>query len=457
MKHFTPTNRETNSLFHLQMVQRRNVGKRPCIPRICSKTGTTCKEWRSQLRTWRWTGMSSTDRIKRWRWSSCRLLVDSRWLHLPSPQGSTLCAEGRNISIPPKYIDVTRVTHTDPDVLQEKRIDNNWCIDSNRSLSDSWTRFWKFTLLRKPRDQCGPRCDWQNSSNCEAWECVSWNMDQDWKKPLRKEKSEPRQRSKVERHLLYNPGWWSTEWKLEIMLKTLEVSMEMRLTLAKEGRCQKHTHRARLRKLKGEGLHHRPDSQKEVCMCREGHESTRQRLEIFSAQKSWRPHFKAKDILEWPTTISFISLFRWRKLQWTRIGRRLRQFCLAVGKGQKHAGGYSWSTKRRKDSPLCFIDGYLSSQECGVRTTISAVLRVESCSEETLWGWFFCAVFTEHGSPVSQVTCAPSNGCYCKPTRLWRTSSRRDICWHSDKNGYRSKIAQKSEVRMSRYMDTIME
>ena len=119
-------------------------------------------------------------------------------------------------------------------------------------------------------------------------------------KAAQKRKSEFRQRSKVERHLLYDPGWWSTEWKLEIMLKTLEVSMEMLPTLAKEGRCQKHTHRARLRKLKGEGLHHRPDSQKEVCMCCEGHESPRERLEIFSAQKSWRPHFRKRIYLNDP-------------------------------------------------------------------------------------------------------------------------------------------------------------
>ena len=39
---------------------------------------------------------------------------------------------------PLKHFDVTRSTHTDLDVLQEKRIDDNWNVDSNRSLSDSW-------------------------------------------------------------------------------------------------------------------------------------------------------------------------------------------------------------------------------------------------------------------------------------------------------------------------------
>ena len=51
--------------------------------------------------------------------------------------------------IPLKYIDVTRATHTNLDVLQEKRIDCFWNVDANRSLSDSWKGFTKFTLLKE--------------------------------------------------------------------------------------------------------------------------------------------------------------------------------------------------------------------------------------------------------------------------------------------------------------------
>ena len=43
-----------------------------------------------------------------------------------------------------------------------------------------------------------------------------------------------------------------------------------------------------------------------------------------------------------------------------------------------------------------------------------------------------CAVFTEQGSSALQVTAAKvMNGCFCKITRLWRTSSRCSICLHS--------------------------
>ena len=51
--------------------------------------------------------------------------------------------------IPLKYIDVARSSHTDLDVLQEKRIDDSWKVDANRSLSDSWKGFTKFTLLKE--------------------------------------------------------------------------------------------------------------------------------------------------------------------------------------------------------------------------------------------------------------------------------------------------------------------
>ena len=46
-----------------------------------------------------------------------------------------------SFSIPLKYIDVSRTTHTNLDVKQERRIDDYWKIDWSRDLSDSWTSF----------------------------------------------------------------------------------------------------------------------------------------------------------------------------------------------------------------------------------------------------------------------------------------------------------------------------
>ena len=51
--------------------------------------------------------------------------------------------------IPLKYIDVSRTTHTNLEVKQEKRIDDFWNIDVSRELSDPWTGFTQFTLLEE--------------------------------------------------------------------------------------------------------------------------------------------------------------------------------------------------------------------------------------------------------------------------------------------------------------------
>ena len=67
----------------------------------------------------------------------------------PRVQLCVLKAKEETFPIPLKYIDVTRSTQTNLNVMQEKRIDDCWNVDENRSLSDSWTGFTKFTLLKK--------------------------------------------------------------------------------------------------------------------------------------------------------------------------------------------------------------------------------------------------------------------------------------------------------------------
>ena len=55
--------------------------------------------------------------------------------------------------IPLKCIDVSRTTHTNLDVKQEKRIDDDWNIDGPRDLSYCGTGFTQFVLLKeKPPD-----------------------------------------------------------------------------------------------------------------------------------------------------------------------------------------------------------------------------------------------------------------------------------------------------------------
>ena len=83
-------------------------------------------------------------------WSDKRLLVHFRKLHIaPSrwTQSQTLLAKRRIIPYSTeKYIDVSRTTHTNSDVMQESRIDDYWSIDGSRDVSGSWTGFTQVAL-----------------------------------------------------------------------------------------------------------------------------------------------------------------------------------------------------------------------------------------------------------------------------------------------------------------------
>ena len=69
--------------------------------------------------------------------------------HHVEPRVKLYSPREESFPIPVKYIDVTRTTHTNLDVKQERRIDDYWSIDGSRDLSDYWTGFTQFTLLEE--------------------------------------------------------------------------------------------------------------------------------------------------------------------------------------------------------------------------------------------------------------------------------------------------------------------
>ena len=75
--------------------------------------------------------------------------------HHVEPRVKLYSPREESFAIPLKYIDVSRITHTNLDVKQEKRIDDYWNIDGSRDLSDPWTGFTQFTLLEEkpPNEQ----------------------------------------------------------------------------------------------------------------------------------------------------------------------------------------------------------------------------------------------------------------------------------------------------------------
>ena len=73
--------------------------------------------------------------------------------HHVEPRVKLYSSREESFPIPLQYIDVSRTTRTKLDVIQERRIDDYWNIDGSRDLSDSWTGFTQFTLLKeKPLD-----------------------------------------------------------------------------------------------------------------------------------------------------------------------------------------------------------------------------------------------------------------------------------------------------------------
>ena len=69
--------------------------------------------------------------------------------HHVEPRVKLYSPREESFPIPLKYIDVSRTTHTNLDVKQERRIDDYWNIDGARDLPDPWTGFTQFTLLEE--------------------------------------------------------------------------------------------------------------------------------------------------------------------------------------------------------------------------------------------------------------------------------------------------------------------
>ena len=61
--------------------------------------------------------------------------------HHVEPRVKLYSPREESFPIPLKYIDVSRTTHTNLDVKQEKRIDDYWNIDGSRDLSHPMDRF----------------------------------------------------------------------------------------------------------------------------------------------------------------------------------------------------------------------------------------------------------------------------------------------------------------------------
>ena len=101
--------------------------------------------------------------------------------HHHEPRVQLCMPKEETFPIPLKYIDVARSTHTDLDVLQEKRIDDYWVVDSNRHVSDSWRGFTKFTERQTSQRIYVVSGETDNNANdYQTRSCMARSMDRNW-------------------------------------------------------------------------------------------------------------------------------------------------------------------------------------------------------------------------------------------------------------------------------------
>ena len=87
---------------------------------------------------------------------------DFIYRHHSEPRVQLYVPKEETFLIPLQYVDVTRSTHTDLDVSQEKRIDDYWNVDSNKQLSEFVERIYEIYSVEGEasiKDICGPGGD----------------------------------------------------------------------------------------------------------------------------------------------------------------------------------------------------------------------------------------------------------------------------------------------------------
>ena len=105
--------------------------------------------------------------------------------------------------IPHKYIDVSRTTHTNLDVKQERRIDDYWNIDGSRDSSDYWTGFTQFTLLEE-KPPSGYMWSWERLTRKQQTSRPDHLWPELWEKMGKNAKLKERQKCSYEKPKLDN-------------------------------------------------------------------------------------------------------------------------------------------------------------------------------------------------------------------------------------------------------------
>ena len=305
------------------------------------------------------------------------------------------------------------------DLLQEQRVDDCLNVDANRSLSDSWKGFTKFTLM-KEKPPKGNMCRRRRLTQIQAttrpenlWSEV-WSKN--WEKPIRRKRSKNGQTRSQSSSMFED--WEAFISSIQKMVKIKKPSKTQerrwkfqwrRQCLAKRNKEALGFGRLKRRVIESNNI---PETT-HACIV-EAHESTRKRLESY-LPKGHEDHIAGKGYTSTSqkklgTQIYSDASSHENSGCESSSGQGMEKletipaWQLVKVKSKKEV---ILNTKRQTESPLCYIDGHMSSQKCGVGTQIPkntkderSVLRCDTAKNDS--GAY--AVFTEQGS--SQMTAA---------------------------------------------------
>ena len=360
--------------------------------------------------------------------------------------------------IPLKYIDVSRSTHTNLDVKQEKRIDDDWNIDGSRDLSDPWTGFTQFTLLdekapdgnlwsggRLTRKQltCTPDHLWP-----ELWKPMGKHAKLKEKQKWSEEKLHLENARKLGGIYFIDPEDTDFAETIKNARKKLETSVAPAMP-------------CKIMKNGGSGGSNKIKTKLRVFWklmdLRECVWEIRYRIIIKTIlQEKVRIHYS--------TTICFTSLFLClnlrkflqQKQRWTRNGKNWRKF--RRGTWQKSEVRKMWSMKQGRRA-LQFILHHLMNI-CHLKNAEleakhqkykgRVVLRGDVVKDDS--GSY--AVFTEQGSSASQMTAAKIMDIISRLPGCDGQAADAVSAYTQVKIGRCSKIIENSKIGMSRHLDS---
>ena len=354
-----------------------------------------------------------------------------------------------SLLVPLKYIDVSRTTHTNLDVKQERCIDDYWKIDGSRDLSDYWTGFTQFIPEKRnlQTDICGPLRDWRENSWHPGRIIYGQNSGRKWERM-------PSWRRSKSGHMknLNSIRQENYEEFISLILRTRNLRRPSRML----GRNWKHPWLP-------------------LCFARSARVikiwwimvipiKTNQNFRAFwKLPNHHEDHIAGKgdNSLEHKNFGSQIYSYA---LSYENscsegsggqgMGKIWENFVVEPDQGQKKGRGDRWSKDEGRTSSFRLTDGHTSFEKCWIGGKAPKIQR-SSCTLRWYCKRRFRILCSIHWTRVFSISndSRKSHGYHIQIARLRWTRSRRSICLYPSKNGRCSQIIENSKIGVSRHLD----